>query len=87
MNAAAGWSQDDFIDALFDGVRDRRFVEVRNSYLLVNKDNEAYDPRAYKRWLDDEGFSSRQRSSMWHDYDYGFGLLDVPDEYVPDEEE
>jgi hypothetical protein len=61
---------------LIGGVHSGRFVKVRDSYLLVNEHNEAYDPHTYEKWLDDQGFSGRQRQAMWIDYEHEFGLYD-----------
>ena len=70
------FSDSEFSSALFDGVHSGRFVKVRDSYLLVNEHNEAYDPHTYEKWLDDQGFSGRQRQAMWIDYEHEFGLYD-----------
>ena len=72
----SSFSDGKFSRALCDGVECRRFVKVRDSYLLVNEHNEAYDPHTYEQWLDDEGFGGRQRQAMWIDYDCQFGLYD-----------
>ena len=70
------FSESEFRRGLYDGVHSGRFVKVRDSYLLVNEHNEAYDPHTYEKWLDDEGFSGRQRQAMWIDYKHEFGLYD-----------
>jgi hypothetical protein len=70
------FSDSEFSSALYDGVHSGRFVKVRDSYLLVNEHNEAYDPHTYEKWLDDQGFSGQQRQAMWIDYDCEFGLYD-----------
>ena len=69
--------QSEFDGALFDGVDSGRFVKVRDSYLLVNDDHEAYDPREYQKWLDRVGFSGRQRFAMWIDYNSQFDVKTI----------
>lgn len=73
---SSSFSEDEFRTALNEGVDSRRFVRVRDSYLLVNDSNEAYDPRTYEQWLDDEDFDDSQRQAMWLDYECQFGLHD-----------
>lgn len=66
-----------FRDALHDGVTSGRFVKVRESYLLTNKQNEAYDPRQHEKWLDYEGFSGKERETEWIVYNHEFGLYNA----------
>lgn len=72
----SGFCDKEFWAALLRGVRSGRFLKVRDSYLLSNKKNEAYDPREHEKWLDGEGFDGKQREAMWIDYDVEFGLYD-----------
>lgn len=65
-----------FWQAIMNGVRSGRFFKMRNSYVLANKRNEAYDPKRHEKWLDDEEFDDSQREAMWIDYEVGFGLYD-----------
>ena len=65
-----------FWQAIMNGVRSGRFFKMRNSYVLANERNEAYDPKRHEKWLDDEEFDDSQREAMWIDYEVGFGLYD-----------
>lgn len=67
---------DEFRSALTKGVNSGRFFKAGDSYMLANKNNEAYDPVHHEQWLDEEEFDGSQREAMRIDYEVQFGLHD-----------
>lgn len=68
-----------FWKAIIDGVGSGRFFQVRDSYFLANKRNQAYDPKVEIKSLDDEEYNEKQWKAMFLDYQVEYGLC----EYEP----
>ena len=77
LETAGGVFEDDaFFEAVRDGLTERRLVQVRNGYLLVDNTNRAYDPSAEQQELERKGFSGQQLLAKMILYKSRFGLLD-----------